>query len=121
MDLKIIEAVSKPLKVFKTTDEFNLFYHQNKESFDKQTTHLLNKQYRIEGYRITRIRGQTCLKRANPVQKVAMLEPETAGKVDGRLLALEKKVDRLTKTLNELIDQMGEGSDDTYPFIREDV
>jgi hypothetical protein len=111
MDLKIIEAVSKPLKVFKTTDEFNLFYHQNKETFDKQTTHLLNKQYRIEGYRITRIKGQTCLKKSNPVQKMVVAEPQRDGKVEARLLAMDKKIERITKTLNDVIDQLADGSE----------
>ena len=52
MDLKIIEPIQKPLHEFETPDEFNIYYHKHKDEMDKETTHLLNKKFSIDGYRI---------------------------------------------------------------------
>jgi peptidoglycan hydrolase CwlO-like protein len=65
MDLKVIEPITEPLKVFNTTAEFKTFYAENKEEIDKQTTHILNKKYVIDGYRITKIKGAVMLKKWN--------------------------------------------------------
>ena len=64
MDLKIIEPIHKPLHEFETPDEFNIYYHKHKDEMDKETTHLLNKKFSINGYRITKIKGVLCLKRS---------------------------------------------------------
>ena len=63
MDLPIIEPITKYLKEFNTTDEFNMFYTKNKKDIDVLSTHKLNKMYKIEGYRITKINGTLMLKK----------------------------------------------------------
>ena len=57
MDVKVLEPVTSYVKIFKTVDEFNLFYSKNKSQLDSQTTQMLNKMYFVEGYRITKIKG----------------------------------------------------------------
>ena len=61
MDLKIIEPVQKPLKEFDGPDEFNIYYHKHKDDIDGQTTHMLNRKYKINGYKITKLKGVLCL------------------------------------------------------------
>ena len=56
-DLKIIGPIKKPLKDFESPDEFNLYYHKHKEEMDSETTHSLNKKFKIDGFRITKIKG----------------------------------------------------------------
>ena len=63
MDLKIIGPIKKPLKEFESPDEFNLYYHKHKEEMDSETTHSLNKKFKIDGFRITKIKGVLCLKK----------------------------------------------------------
>ena len=64
MDVKVIGPIKEYLKTFNTPDEFNLWYAKNKDEIDKITTHKLNKMYYIDGYRITKIKGVLCLKKA---------------------------------------------------------
>ena len=76
--LKIINSNENDIKRFKSVDEFNLFYHTNKEMMDTKTTQWLNKNYSIitdngDIYRITKLntrdnegkrqQGQICLKK----------------------------------------------------------
>lgn len=64
MEVKVIGPIKEYLKTFNTPDEFNLWYAKNKDEIDKITTHKLNKMYYIDGYRITKIKGVLCLKKA---------------------------------------------------------
>ena len=63
MDVKIIEPIRNYLKEFNSTDEFNAFYSMHKDEMDALTTHKLNKMYHVNGYRITKIKGELMLKR----------------------------------------------------------
>ena len=65
-DVQVIEPIRSPKQIFQTTDAFNLFYTRNKAEMDTQTTCRLNKLYRIDGYIITRVKGQVALKRMDP-------------------------------------------------------
>ena len=70
MDLKIIGPIKSPLKEFDSVDEFNIYYHKHKDEMDTETTHSLNKKFKINGYRITKIKGVLCLK------KIATMNPK---------------------------------------------
>ena len=63
MTLKIIEPIKEYLKVFNSPDEFNIWYTKNKDEVDMLTTHKLNKMYKINGYRITKIKNVLMLKK----------------------------------------------------------
>lgn len=59
MEIKIINEIRDEIKVFKSVEEFNIYYQKNKESMEKLTTHHLNKIFKIElpdgtVYRITK-------------------------------------------------------------------
>ena len=64
MEVKVIGTITENLKTFNTPEEFNLWYAKNKVEIDKITTHKLNTMYYIDGYRITKIKGVLCLKKA---------------------------------------------------------
>lgn len=53
--LNIIKPI-KDFQTFETIDEFNKFYESNKKQFEELTTCKLNKMYRINGFRITKIK-----------------------------------------------------------------
>ena len=65
MSIKIIEPIKQYLKVFNTPDEFNIWYTKNKDEVESLTTHKLNKMYKIEGYRITKIKNVLMLKKCS--------------------------------------------------------
>lgn len=105
MDLKIIEKIEKPLKYFNSVEEFNIYLNKNKEQLDKETTQRLNKEYHIEGYRITKIKGEICLK------KVINKETDDSAKDQHEIERLNNEVERLKidllklgKIVNELVE-----------------
>ena len=101
MDLKIIGPIKKPLKEFESPDEFNLYYHKHKEEMDSETTHSLNKKFKIDGYRITKIKGVLCLKK--DVQKDVHKVKKENNEVIEEENILER-LQKLEKAVNEIID-----------------
>ena len=96
MDLKIIEPIHKPLHEFETPDEFNIYYHKHKDEMDKETTHLLNKKFSINGYRITKIKGVLCLKRSTSKNK--------SDNVNDHINELQDRIQKLEEVVNNIID-----------------
>lgn len=103
MDLKIIGPIKSPLKEFDSVDEFNIYYHKHKDEMDTETTHSLNKKFKINGYRITKIRGVLCLKKDRNVKpeedKVLEAPCETAS-----ISEIMERIQKLEETVNKIID-----------------
>ena len=104
MDLKIIGPIKSPLKEFDSVDEFNIYYHKHKEEMDTETTHSLNKKFKINGYRITKIKGVLCLKKDRVVkpEEDKVLEDLTPSisEIIERIQKLEYTVDKIIDVLN---------------------
>ena len=101
MTLKIIEPIRDYLKVFNSPDEFNIWYTKNKDEVDALTTNKLNKLYKINGYRITKIKNVLMLKKSsnqdnttNPVN--SSLEPND-------LTELQEEIKNIKTTVNQII------------------
>ena len=64
-EIKIIEKFSPDITEFENKEEFIEYLQSNKEDMDKLTTQKLNKMYHIKGYKITKLKGEICLKKFN--------------------------------------------------------
>ena len=110
MDLKIIEPIKSPLKEFDSVDEFNIYYHKHKDEMDSETTHSLNKKFKINGYRITKIKGVLCLKKdrnvkheegqMSPGSEIPQCETPTISEIIERIQKLEETVNKIIDVLN---------------------
>lgn len=110
-DLKIIEPIKSGLNHFKTTDEFSIYYAKHKKEMNEMTTQKLNKQFKIEGYRITKIgtrdengkrqQGNICLKKINNNQKIN----ETIDYTD-EINKINQRLDVLTQSINSIISAL---------------
>lgn len=101
MDLKIIGPIKKPLKEFESPDEFNLYYHKHKEEMDGETTHSLNKKFKIDGFRITKIKGVLCLKK--DVKKKENNEVIEEENIKENIM---ERLEKLEKAVNDIIDAL---------------
>ena len=63
---------------------------------DKETTHLLNKKFSIDGYRITKIKGVLCLKRSTMKNK--------SDQVNVDVHDLQERLQKLEEVVNQIID-----------------
>ena len=112
MDVKVVEPIQSPMKELNNVDEFNLFYHNHKDEMMETTTHRLNKMYKINGYRITKIRGELCLKKVREAvkQKSEVDDRQSRGEADGNddddTVNIETRLQRLEEVVNEIIDAL---------------
>ena len=116
MDVKVVEPIRTPMKEFNSVDEFNLFYHNHKDEMMSTTTHRLNKMYKINGYRITKIRGELCLKKVREAVKqksgdgrspsVIGVESVDGGDGGDDTVDIETRLQRLEEVVNEIIDAL---------------
>ena len=98
MDLKVIEPIKNYIKEFNSPVEFNLWYAKNKDEVDALTTHKLNKLYKIDGYRITKIKGELMLKVDRKVkEKVDETEEDEINE-------LRNEIKNIKETMNKLIE-----------------
>ena len=103
MDVKVVEPIQSPMKEFNNVDEFNLFYHNHKDEMMETTTHRLNKMYKINGYRITKIRGELCLKK---VREAVKQKSDVESVDDNESIDIETRLQRLEEVVNEIIDAL---------------
>ena len=109
-EIKIIEPIRIGLNHFKTTDEFSIYYAKHKNEMNEMTTQKLNKQFKIDGYRITKIgtrddngkrqQGNICLKKIKPNNESIDFTTEIA--------KINERIDALTKTINSIISALNE-------------
>ena len=100
MDLKVIEPIKIYIKEFNSPVEFNLWYAKHKEEVDALTTHKLNKLYHIDGYRITKIKGELMLKIDRKVKEKEKEEGESEDEIN----ELRNEIKNIKDTVNHLIE-----------------
>ena len=118
-EIKIIEPIKTGLNHFKTTDEFNIYYNKHKKELNEMTTQKLNKQYKIEGYRITKIgtrdengkrqNGCICLKKVNSSKIINHSDNSEMRNIDARIDAIEGKLHELATSINSIINALNGG------------
>ena len=99
--IPVIQPV-KDCKEFKSIDEFNIYFNDHRDEFDKETTCKLNKKYKIPGFRITKIQGVVQLKNVPESRKTAL---EKVGEAGERILKLETKVNSIVQLMNDIVDK----------------
>ena len=119
-ELKIIEPIKTGLHQFKTTDGFSIYYNKHKQEMNEMTTQKLNKQFKIEGYRITKIGtrdingkrqiGNICLKKI--YQKINKNNyDEQIKTLSNSVDEINEKITKLTSALNSIIKAISENND----------
>ena len=104
MSIKIIEPIKQYLKVFNTPDEFNIWYTKNKDEVESLTTHKLNKMYKIEGYRITKIKNVLMLKKCTETQDTN--KSANSPLIPEELTELHKEIKNIKSTINQIIQYL---------------
>ena len=124
MEIKVVNELRDDIKVFKSLEEFDLFYQKNKDSMNGQTTQMLNKLYKIELpdgslYRITKkncgsgkgktLIGDICLKKVTtqkddeqPLWEIAIES------VKADITNMRSKIEEIKQTVNQVVKVINE-------------
>ena len=112
-EIKIIEKFSPDITEFENKEEFIEYLQDNKEEMDKLTTQKLNKMYHIKGYKITKLKGEICLKKDNTTdskdknrdntEMTKVLETQSV-----EINELKQEIQTLKSALSNLINQLVE-------------
>jgi predicted nucleic acid-binding Zn-ribbon protein len=117
LNLTVIEPINSPFQEFKGVDEFNIFYQKNKETIDPITTHKLNKMYKIEGYRITKIKGVLSLKKAGKNYYQKQCSP-----FEDRVVNLEECYQSINDQLEDIEERLSHPTkDNRIEALQKDV
>jgi hypothetical protein len=117
--LKPIPKIKTPYnpepKLFETDNEFNEYYHSNKDEMDKMTTYQLNKAFKIKDYHIAKRlindKKEIVLTREyyKPVQTLYKEMCENSDMEHAKkIVNLEDRVKALENLVNILIEERNE-------------
>lgn len=67
--IKIIEPFSPEIIECETKEDFNEILNSDPDKYKEMTTQKLNKTFKIPGYKITKIKGEICLRSIKPCEK----------------------------------------------------
>ena len=104
--IPVIQPV-KSFKEFASIDEFNVFYNDHRDEFERETTCMLNKRYKIPGFRITKIQGEVKLKNIPESRKTAL---DRVNAAQDRILMLEEKMNSFIDAMNDIVDKCNTAS-----------
>ena len=80
--IPVIEPFNGTIQTFNSADEFNLYYAKNKAEVEALTTRKLNERYVINGYKLTRIKGQLTLRKESHKQSLRSQFESLAAELD---------------------------------------
>ena len=112
--IKVIEPFKCDVISFENPDDFNIYYRTHEDEFKDISTVLLNRKYKIPGYRITQTRGS---KEDGETRQLSLKKDYYVGVQQGssameeqisKINALEQQVESLRIELNNVIKYLQE-------------
>ena len=106
--VKSIRIIGEPEDVieFESVDDFNKYYGEHIEEFDKPSVKL-NKKYKIPGYTLTKVDKETCLKKITKNKSSDLLELQNKYKsMAEEFNQLSEEVQAVVKYLTKKFSQV---------------
>ena len=93
--VKIIEAYQPTVIDCESKEDFNDIINSDIEKYKEMSTQRLNKTFKIPGYKITRVRGEICLRSIKPCERQDNLQIER----------LNEEIQNIKEAFNQLSEQ----------------
>ncbi|MBQ8206637.1 MAG: hypothetical protein IJZ77_04165 [Bacilli bacterium] len=99
----MVEVIGEPIilkREFKTLDDFNLYYDCHRDEFKNKKSLRLNKEFKIDGYRISTAKCNI------ESGEIKLVKNKVKNKIDVqvKLKELESKIKILTDSVAQIID-----------------
>ena len=99
--LEVIEPYHPQIIQFESIEDFNTYYSKHQNDFN-ETTHKLNKKYKIPGYKLTNLKGK--LKIIKDYQ--SKISHEASSEEIEHIKSLEEKIKKQQTIITELQKQI---------------
>ena len=108
--IKTIEKFQPDVMEFESKEEFAEYLDKHREELEKETTQKFNKMFSINGYRITKIKGEFSLRAhsSKSKPKAEPQEPETRDEVDNELELVKTQLQRLSQLYMEFVKELAD-------------
>ena len=90
----------KEKRTFNSVEDFNAYYNEHEDFFQRTTTCKLNKMFEVPGYKITKLQGVVSLKN---IPESRVTANDRIEKLSNRVLNLEEMMNKCIKTVNETV------------------
>lgn len=103
LELKVFTNLSDEVVNFETKDEFERYYNAHKDEIENMTTRGLNIKFRIDGYKIGRIKGKLTLYPLKSSQQTSEFSQDFT---DETGLTLHEKLNNLNMRLKTMEEKL---------------
>ena len=98
--IKVFENIGDNVLGFETKEDFMRYYNKNKESIDAMSTRGLNRKFKIDGFKIGRLKGEIIL---YPLKETETKSEELDSKTK---LTINEKLDFMNRRLKKIEDMI---------------
>ena len=109
--IKIIEPFKSDVLLFENPDDFTEYYRTHEEEFKGVSTVLLNRKYKIPGYRITQTKTTKELSLRKDYYGQGKTTSDDNTELLNRIAKLENDVIELSKEINNIIKYLQSETD----------
>ena len=103
MSIGIVKRASDDVKEFQNKEDFINYYETHKNEIDKQSTCILNKKFKIDGFHLGREKGQLKLIPLNLYRPSEYQVNQENNLINIKIDALNAKIDNLSKLITQLL------------------
>ena len=105
--VKIIEPYQPEVIECETKEDFMEILAADKEKYNVMTTQKLNKTFKIPGYKITKIKGEICLRNIKPCEKLKTRDDvEDMTEINCEWSHINEEIKNIKDAFNQLSDQV---------------
>ncbi len=103
MSIGIVKRASDDVKEFQNKEDFINYYETYKNEIDKQSTCILNKKFKIDGFHLGREKGQLKLIPLNLYRPSEYQVNQENNLINIKIDTLNAKIDNLSKLITQLL------------------
>ena len=103
--VKIIEPFSPEIIECETKEDFNEILNADPDKYKDMTTQKLNKTFKIPGYKITKIKGEICLRSIKPCEQLRCPELAHERHDNHNLDVINEEIKNIKLAFNQLSEQ----------------
>ena len=105
--IKVFENIGDNVVKFETKEDFMRYYNKNQESIDAMSTRGLNRKFKIDGFKIGRLKGKIILYHLKENEYKAEQTETKSDELDSKTkLTINEKLDFMNRRLKKMEEML---------------